>query len=65
MRTLQVHQPHPPVLKNEAITAYGWDSHAGPESCGCVAPVVLDIVRRPGARRFLDLGCGNGTGRVT
>jgi len=60
MRAPAVRHPRSPVLKNESIAAYGWDSSARPESCGYVAPIVLDIVHGLGARRILDLGCGNG-----
>jgi 2-polyprenyl-3-methyl-5-hydroxy-6-metoxy-1,4-benzoquinol methylase len=47
-------------LKNEAVTTYGWESSQSPDSCGYVAPAVLDLLRQIGARRVLDLGCGNG-----
>jgi 2-polyprenyl-3-methyl-5-hydroxy-6-metoxy-1,4-benzoquinol methylase len=47
-------------LKNDAVTAYGWESASSPQSCGYVAPAVLDILQGLGARRVLDLGCGNG-----
>jgi 2-polyprenyl-3-methyl-5-hydroxy-6-metoxy-1,4-benzoquinol methylase len=47
-------------LKNDAVTTYGWDSPSSPASCGYVTPMVLKILERIGARRVLDLGCGNG-----
>lgn len=47
-------------MKNEAVTAYGWNCAASPTSCGYVTPLVLKILKRIGARRVLDLGCGNG-----
>lgn len=46
-------------MNNEGITAYGWAA-AAPESCGYIAPTILQIVRSLGVRRILDLGCGNG-----
>jgi 2-polyprenyl-3-methyl-5-hydroxy-6-metoxy-1,4-benzoquinol methylase len=39
---------------------YGWSSAEGPESCGYIAPAVLDLLRQLGARRVLDIGSGNG-----
>jgi 2-polyprenyl-3-methyl-5-hydroxy-6-metoxy-1,4-benzoquinol methylase len=47
-------------VNNEVVSAYGWDSAGSPESCGYVTPTVLKILRQIGARRVLDLGCGNG-----
>ena len=44
-----------------AVVEYGWDSPAGPESCGYIAPEVLRVIARLGVRRVLDLGSGNGT----
>jgi 2-polyprenyl-3-methyl-5-hydroxy-6-metoxy-1,4-benzoquinol methylase len=48
------------LLSNDIVTTYGWDSASSPASCGYVAPMVLKILKRIGARRVLDLGCGNG-----
>lgn len=39
---------------------YGWDSETAPCSCGYVAPAVLDILKRLGSARVMDLGAGNG-----
>jgi 2-polyprenyl-3-methyl-5-hydroxy-6-metoxy-1,4-benzoquinol methylase len=47
-------------LKNEAVDTYGWNCAASPQSCGYVTPAVLKILQLAGARRVLDLGCGNG-----
>ena len=47
-------------MKNEAVTTYGWESARSPPSCGYVTPMVLKLLQRTGARRVLDLGCGNG-----
>ena len=46
-------------MNSEAVSAYGWQA-AAPQSCNYVAPAVLAILRRLGAARVLDLGCGNG-----
>lgn len=42
------------------VDAYGWDSASRPESSNYIAPMVMKILNRTGARRVLDLGCGNG-----
>ena len=47
-------------LKHNAVITYGWDSAGAPESSGYIAPMVLKILKRIGAARVLDLGCGNG-----
>jgi 2-polyprenyl-3-methyl-5-hydroxy-6-metoxy-1,4-benzoquinol methylase len=47
-------------LKNDAVTTYGWESAGSPDSCGYVTPAILKILKRIGARRVLDVGCGNG-----
>jgi 2-polyprenyl-3-methyl-5-hydroxy-6-metoxy-1,4-benzoquinol methylase len=47
-------------LKNDAVAEYGWTCASRPESSGYIAPMVLKILKQIGARRVLDLGCGNG-----
>lgn len=42
-----------------AETAYGWSAEA-PHSCDYLAEPILQVLRAGGARRVLDLGCGNG-----
>jgi 2-polyprenyl-3-methyl-5-hydroxy-6-metoxy-1,4-benzoquinol methylase len=59
MRSQRQSAPEDRTLNNEAVTNYGWDS-AVPTSCGYLAPAILKILRARGARRVLDLGCGNG-----
>jgi 2-polyprenyl-3-methyl-5-hydroxy-6-metoxy-1,4-benzoquinol methylase len=39
--------------------SYGWESEA-PHSHDYLHPVVLDVCKRIGAKKILDLGCGNG-----
>lgn len=43
------------------VEDYGWAAAAGPKSCGYIAPRILGLLAQIGARRVLDLGCGNGT----
>lgn len=47
-------------MSSESVQAYGWGSAEGPTSCGYITPRVLEELRTLGARRVLDLGCGNG-----
>lgn len=42
------------------VDDYGWNSESGPESCGYIAPRVVDLLKRIDAKRVLDLGAGNG-----
>lgn len=42
------------------VETYGWESVAGPESCGYIAPEVLRILKSLGVKRVCDLGSGNG-----
>ena len=39
---------------------YGWSSSDAPASCSYVAPPILRLCSDFGAKRILDLGCGNG-----
>jgi 2-polyprenyl-3-methyl-5-hydroxy-6-metoxy-1,4-benzoquinol methylase len=47
-------------MTDPVVLDYGWSTSAGPESCGYVTPVVLATLKNLGAKRVLDLGCGNG-----
>jgi 2-polyprenyl-3-methyl-5-hydroxy-6-metoxy-1,4-benzoquinol methylase len=47
-------------MGNNVTTDYGWSSAEGPESCSYVTPSVIRQLKRVGAKRVLDLGCGNG-----
>ena len=42
------------------IENYGWDTVTGPESCGYIAPEILDILENLKVKRVCDLGSGNG-----
>jgi 2-polyprenyl-3-methyl-5-hydroxy-6-metoxy-1,4-benzoquinol methylase len=42
------------------VSNYGWQSETAPESCGYLAPKVLELIRVLGVSSVLDLGCGNG-----
>lgn len=47
-------------MAENLVDNYGWESVTGPESCGYIAPRILDLVLALGAKRVLDLGSGNG-----
>lgn len=47
-------------MGDNAVQEYGWTDAAALESAGYIAPKVIEIVRRLGAVRVLDLGAGNG-----
>jgi len=40
---------------------YGWTKTEGPESCGYIAPRILDLLAGLQAKRVLDIGSGNGS----
>lgn len=42
------------------VESYGWESETGPESCGYIAPKVLQILSTLKVHRVCDLGSGNG-----
>jgi 2-polyprenyl-3-methyl-5-hydroxy-6-metoxy-1,4-benzoquinol methylase len=42
------------------VQQYGWNSAEPPESCDYLAPEVHRLLTLLGAKRVLDLGCGNG-----
>lgn len=48
-------------MNNNMVSDYGWDSQSVvPESCGYIAPQIVDLVRVLKLGRVLDLGAGNG-----
>lgn len=47
-------------MANNLVPDYGWSSAQGPQSCGYIAPRILDILKKLQVRRVLDLGAGNG-----
>lgn len=42
------------------LASYGWSTTQEPHTCAFLTPEVLAILASSGARRVLDLGCGNG-----
>lgn len=42
------------------VESYGWQSASGPQSCGYIAPEVLNILNSLKVNRVCDLGSGNG-----
>lgn len=48
-------------MSTDSLNAYGWGTAEGPASCGYIAPRVVTELRAIGAKRVLDLGCGNGS----
>ncbi len=45
---------------NDAVQHYGWTTPQAPHTASYLLPAVIDALRSAGARRVLDLGCGNG-----
>lgn len=43
-----------------STTTYGWQSAAPKESASYLTPAVIRCLEKIGARKILDLGCGNG-----
>ena len=43
-----------------AVTQYGWGSDAAPESCGYIAPKIIELLNTFKLHRICDLGSGNG-----
>jgi 2-polyprenyl-3-methyl-5-hydroxy-6-metoxy-1,4-benzoquinol methylase len=48
-------------MTDNVVDTYGWASATGPQSCGYLAPAILALLDKLGAKRVLDLGSGNGT----
>lgn len=55
-----VAEPLPLVDAAPDAVRYGWAGDAPEHTHGYLVPVILRWLRRLGARRVLDLGCGNG-----
>ena len=47
-------------MSGNLVDNYGWENAEGPESCGYIAPAVVALLKRVGARRVIDVGAGNG-----
>jgi 2-polyprenyl-3-methyl-5-hydroxy-6-metoxy-1,4-benzoquinol methylase len=47
-------------MTENIVDDYGWASDQGPQSCGYIAPRILELLKQLNVRRVLDLGAGNG-----
>lgn len=47
-------------MAENIVDDYGWASDQGPQSCGYIAPRILDLLKQLKVKRVLDLGAGNG-----
>lgn len=48
------------VMSENITSDYGWTNATAPESCDYITPTVVRLLQGLGARRVMDLGCGNG-----
>jgi 2-polyprenyl-6-hydroxyphenyl methylase/3-demethylubiquinone-9 3-methyltransferase len=48
------------MIRFNVVSEYGWDSEGAKDSQACLAAPVEAALRKAGAHRILDLGCGNG-----
>jgi 2-polyprenyl-3-methyl-5-hydroxy-6-metoxy-1,4-benzoquinol methylase len=46
-------------MSSNVVDDYGWNGEI-PTSCGYLAPEIVRLLKQLGARKVLDLGCGNG-----
>ena len=47
-------------MSNNMVDDYGWSTPKAPNSCGYIAPRIIEILQHFQAKRVLDLGSGNG-----
>jgi 2-polyprenyl-3-methyl-5-hydroxy-6-metoxy-1,4-benzoquinol methylase len=47
-------------MAENIVDDYGWSSDQGPQSCGYIAPRILELLKQLNVKRVLDLGAGNG-----
>ena len=47
-------------MNKAQLKDYGWNGGLAPESCGYIAPVVMQVLASLKPNSVLDLGCGNG-----
>jgi 2-polyprenyl-3-methyl-5-hydroxy-6-metoxy-1,4-benzoquinol methylase len=47
-------------MAENIVDDYGWASGQGPQSCGYIAPRILELLAQLNVKRVLDLGAGNG-----
>jgi len=50
----------PNMTAANVVEDYGWSTGDGPQSCGYIAPCVLEILKTLQVSRVMDLGAGNG-----
>jgi 2-polyprenyl-3-methyl-5-hydroxy-6-metoxy-1,4-benzoquinol methylase len=50
-----------PTMTDNNVEEYGWTTAQGPESCGYIAPRILELLKQLRVKRVLDLGAGNGS----
>lgn len=48
-------------MAENIVVDYGWSSDQGPQSCGYIAPRILELLNQLNVKRVLDIGAGNGT----
>ena len=47
-------------MTQNMVDDYGWSSSQGPQSCGYIAPRIIELLSKLDVKRVLDLGAGNG-----
>lgn len=47
-------------MTTNVVDDYGWSSSRGPQSCGYIAPFILQLLKKLKVTKILDLGSGNG-----
>ena len=47
-------------MVQNVVDDYGWSSSQGPQSCGYIAPRIIELLGKLNVKRVLDLGAGNG-----
>ena len=47
-------------MVQNVVDDYGWSSSQGPQSCGYIAPRIIELLSKLNVKRVLDLGAGNG-----
>lgn len=47
-------------MSDDVVNHYGWSSDKAPQSCGYIAPRIINVLKSIKAKRVLDIGSGNG-----